>query len=166
MNSEPKIETRSEQPYAAVRLQVPIPFGQYLQPAWARVDKWLAGQGLKSGPSIIRYLTTDMSTKLDIEVGFFIDQYVPGSAEIVTGVLPAGPYATLIYTGPYEGDGVYKANVAIVEWAKANGIVWKLENKDGVEWWDARLEIYWSDPDIDKDPNQYRTELAFMVAEG
>lgn len=166
MNSEPKIEQRSAQPYAAVRLQVPIPFGKYLQPAWAKVQKWIAAQGLENGPSIIRYLTTDMSTKLDIEVGFFVDQVVPGSPEIVTGIIPAGRYATLLYTGSYKGKGVYKANVAIVEWAKMNGVVWKQVHQDGVEWWDARLEIYLTDPDLEKDPKKFQTLLAFQVAEG
>ena len=106
-----------------------------------------------------------MSRKLDIEVGFFIDQPLPGDGEIITGTLPAGRYATLRHTGPYKGNGVYKANVAIIEWAKENHVVWKTELIDGVEWWDARLEIYLTDPAKEKDTKQYQTELAFRVVE-
>ncbi len=32
MMTEPKVETRTEQHYAAIRTAVPIPFGKYLQP--------------------------------------------------------------------------------------------------------------------------------------
>ena len=42
MNSKPKIEERKAQPYAAIRMQVPIPFGKYLQPAWSKVHGWPA----------------------------------------------------------------------------------------------------------------------------
>jgi effector-binding domain-containing protein len=166
MNTIPKIEHREAHPYAAVRMQVPIPFGKFLQPAWSKVHNWLAGQGISHGPAIIRYLTTDMSTKLDIEVGFVIDKAIPGADGILTDVLPAGQYATLIYTGSYKGKGVYKANVAIIEWAKENGIAWNVSNKAGVEWWDSRVEWYLSDPNADPDPKKYLTELTFMVASG
>jgi effector-binding domain-containing protein len=166
MISGPKIEHRPAHPYAAVRLQVPIPFGKYLQPAWSKVHKWLAGQGIPSGPAIIRYLTTDMSAKLDMDVGFVMDRAVPGNHDILVDVLPAGQYATLLYTGPYKGKGVFKANVAMIEWAKENAVAWKISKREGVEWWEARVEWYLSDPDSALDPKQYQTELAFMVAGG
>jgi effector-binding domain-containing protein len=161
--TKPKIEPRAAQAYAAVRLQVPIPFGKFLQPAYAKVQKWLSGQGILNGPAIIRYLTTDMSKKLDIDVGFFIDQAIPSGEGILTGILPPGQYVTLLYTGPYKGKGVYKANVAIIEWAQENGIVWKTRNIEGIEWWDARLEIYLTDPDKESDTMKFQTELAFMI---
>jgi len=166
MNSKPKIEERKAQPYAAIRMQVPIPFGKYLQPAWSKVHGWLAGQGISHGPSIIRYLTTDMATKLDIEVGFALEWEIAGGEGILTGMLPAGQYATLVYTGSYRGKGVYKANVAIIEWAQETGVTWKTSKRDGVEWWDSRVEWYLTDPDLESDPKKYKTELAFMVTDG
>jgi hypothetical protein len=45
MNSTPIIEHREAQPYAAVRMQVPIPFGKFLQPAWSKVRYWLLEKG-------------------------------------------------------------------------------------------------------------------------
>jgi effector-binding domain-containing protein len=145
-------------------MQVPVPFGKFLQPSWSKVHEWLAGQGISHGPAIIRYLTTDMSTKLDIDVGFAIDKSTRGGEGVMTDILPAGQYGTLMYTGSYKGKGVYRANVAIIEWAKENGIVWKTATKDGVEWWDSRVEWYLSDPDTDLDPKKYQTELTFRVA--
>lgn len=162
----PTIEQRPAQPYAAIRLQVGIPFGDVLVPAWDKVHAWLAAQGLSHGPSIIRYLTTDMSQKLDIEVGLVLEQDPPaGSDDVITGMLPAGKYATLLHTGPYDDDGVYQANVTMVGWAKANQVAWKTSQINGVEWWGSRIEWYLSDPDVETDPTKYRTELAFLLAE-
>lgn len=165
MNAPPQIEQRDAHPYAAVRLQVPIPFGKFLNPAWGKVKQWLARQGLTHGPAIMRYLTTDMSAKLDIDVGFAIDQAIPGGDGVLTDMLPTGQYATLTYIGSYRGKGVYKANVEIIEWAKANGVVWDTSDKDGVEWWKSRVEWYFNDPALDPDPKKYKTELTFMVRE-
>lgn len=164
MNTEPKIEFRPARPYAAVRMQVPIPFGEFLDPAWGKIAGWLAGQGITAfGPAIIRYFTTDMSAKLDIEVGFILEQALQGGEGITTGEIPAGKYATLFHTGSYEGDGVYLANAALVDWAVENGVKWATTQKEGVEWWQSRVEWYFSDPETDPDPEKYETELTFMV---
>lgn len=167
MVTEPKIKHRNKQKYVAIRLAVPIPFGKYLQPAWSEVQAWLRSKGVEnSGPTIIRYLTTDMSNKLDIDVGFAVEKALKGDDRIIADVIPAGTYATLLYTGPYRGNGVYKANVALVEWAKKNKVKWSVQKKKGVEWWDGRIEWYLSDPAIEKDPKKYKTELTFMIADG
>lgn len=148
-------------------MAVPIPFGKYLQPAWSEVQAWLRSKGVEnSGPALIRYLTTDMSNALDIDVGFVVEKAMKGNDRIIADVVPAGRYATLLYSGPYRGTGVYKANVAMVEWAKENKVKWSIEKKKGVEWWDGRVEYYLSDPAVEKDPKKYRTELAFRVADG
>ena len=163
MKTKPNIEFRPAYPYAAIRMQVGIPFGTVLQEAWGKVHTWLAGQGIVPGVAIIRYLTTDMSAKLDLDVGFTIPSLIPAGDGVITDALPAGQYATLMHTGPYSDDGVYKANVAIVEWAKENAVKWDVSNLDGVEWWKSRVEWYLSDPDTDPDPEKYQTELTFMV---
>jgi effector-binding domain-containing protein len=163
VNTEPKIERRKKQYYAAIRMAVPIPFGKYLRPAYSEVQDWLEQKGVSSGPAIIRYLTTDMSKDLDIEVGFTVDKAIKGNDRIITDFLPAGNYATLLYTGSYKGKGVYKANVALIEWAQVNKIKWSITKKKGIEWWDGRVEIYLTDPAKEKDPKKYKTELAFMV---
>ena len=164
MLSKPKLEQRPAQPYAAIRTAVPIPFGKYLPSLWDEVFGWLKNQGVTpSGPAIIRYLTTDMSKKLDLDVGFTIDPAIPGDERVRVEALPAGRYATLLYTGPYKGQGIYKATVALLEWAKENNIAWNVSQKDGVEWWQGRTEFYMTDPDFEPDPKKYQTELAFLV---
>jgi effector-binding domain-containing protein len=168
MLSKPKLEDRKEQHYVAIRTAVPIPFGKYLAPLWEEVETWLKSQGVPPsihGPAIIRYLTTDMSKKLDIEVGFVVDRALSGNDRILADVFPAGNYATLLYTGSYKGKGIYKATVALLDWAKDNGIVWNTSTKNGVEWWNGRVEWYLTDPAKEPDTKKYQTELAFLTAE-
>ena len=165
MLTNPKLIQRRAQPYVAIRTKVPIPFGALLPPMWDEVHAWLVSRNLAAaGAPFIRYLTTDMETRLDIEVGFPVAAAVTGDGRISAGILPAGRYAVLEYTGPYEGDGVFKANVAMMEWAKEKDIAWQISTKDKVEWWGARMEIYLTDPASEPDPNKWQTELAFLVA--
>jgi effector-binding domain-containing protein len=164
MLTKPRIEYHKEQYYAGIRMAVPVPFDKYLQPAWRGVQRWLLEKGITSGgPAIIRYLTIDMPKKLDIVVGFTIDQAVPGDEHIAVDVLPAGQYATLLYTGPFKGKGIYKATVALMEWANENAIVWNTSTVDGNEWWNGRTEFYLTDPESEPDPKKYQTELAFLI---
>ena len=166
MITKPKIERRNKQPYVAIRTQVPIPFGKYLPPLWDEVNRWLKMNGIKKhGPAMIRYLTTDMSNKLDIDVGFAVEKAIIGDDRIVTDVLPAGRYATLLYSGSYKGTGVYKANIAMMEWANENHVVWRITKRNKVEWWNGRVEWYLTDPEKESDTKNYKTELAFLVAD-
>lgn len=164
MITEPKIERRKKQHYVAMRLAVPIPFGKSLQPAWDEVHDWMKAREIQpSGPALIRYRTTDMSKELDIDVGFTLGKAVKGDSRITAGFLPAGRYATLLYTGPYRGKGIYQATVALLEWAKENKVMWDISRRKGVEWWNGRAEFYFSDPAVDRDSSKYETELAFLV---
>ena len=164
MLTKPKLETRQKQSYAAIRTAVPIPFGKYLQPLWDEVDGRLKSRGIASpGPAIIRYLTTDMSKKLDIDVGFVVDRPARGNERIIADILPAGRYATILYTGSYRGKGIFKATVALLDWAKKNGITWNTTAKNGVEFWNGRTEWYLTDPARETDMTKYQTELAFLI---
>lgn len=166
MVTEPKIERRKKEHYVAIRMAVPIPFGRYLQPAWDEVYDWMMQKELEpSGPAIIRYLTTDMSQALDIDVGFTVGKAIRGDASITADFLPAGKYATLLYTGPYRGKGIFKATVALLEWAEEHGVKWDTSTKRNVEWWKGRAEFYFSDPALEKDPRKFKAELAFKVKE-
>lgn len=164
--SKPRLEQRPAMHYAAVPLQVPIPFGRLIPPATSKVSDWLVSRGLEpAGAPFIRYLTTDMSRKLGIEVGWPVAAPLAGDEHIVTGTIPAGKYAVMIYTGSYRGKGLYHATVALLKWAEENQVTWQKSNKDGVEWWAARFEHYLTDPAQVQDPAKWETELAFMVAE-
>jgi effector-binding domain-containing protein len=165
MDSEPRLEFRNEQHYAAIRIQVPIPFGKILPGLWSEVSAFLAKQGIQaSNAPLIRYLTTDMSKKLDLEVGFPVAGPVPRDERVSAGLLPPGRYAVMVHTGPYSG--LVKATSGLLDWAKKNQVVWKTDLIDNVEWWGGRVEWYPTDPQLEPDKSRWRTELAFLTSEG
>jgi len=162
--STPRLEQRSAQPFVAIRMQVPIPFGQYLGPAWQEVSAWLAQRGAApAGAPIIRYITTDMSQKLEIEVGFPTSTPLPGDERISSDVFPAGRYAVLSHFGPY--DGLVQATASLLAWADQHGVTWQTSHPDGIEHWRARFESYPTDPDDQPDPAKWQTEIIFLTAE-
>ncbi len=164
MKPKPRLENRSAMPFAAIRAQVPIPFGQYLQPMWSEVHDWLSSVGCKpSGAPITRYLTTDMDRLLDIEVGFPIAEVIPGGSRVSVSLIPEGRYAVYPYYGSYQGLGLVKATADLLEWAEQHGIQWKKSQVDGVEWWEARYENYLTDPDLELDPKKWLTEITFLT---
>ncbi|HEX6482454.1 MAG TPA: hypothetical protein VF043_26730 [Ktedonobacteraceae bacterium] len=52
-----------------------------------------------SGAPFARYLVINMMALLDIEVGVPVAAALSGDGCISAGVLPAGRYASLVYTG-------------------------------------------------------------------
>jgi effector-binding domain-containing protein len=105
MITEPKIEHRNAQPYMGIRAQVTMQeLGKVLPPLWGEVYGWLASKGLKPiGAPLWRYRVIDMAAKLEIDVAVPVAGATTGDNRIIADILPAGLYATLIYTGPYEG---------------------------------------------------------------
>jgi effector-binding domain-containing protein len=165
MIDTPRLEYRESRPYVAIRAQVSVPFGEVLPGLWGEVSTYLAGQGIAtSGAPFVRYLTTDMSKKLDLEVGFPVSPSVSvsGNERVSASCLPAGHYAVLLYTGPY--DALVGVTAELLEWAKANHIVWKTYWIDRIEWWAGRVEWYPTDPAAEPDPWKWQTELAFLTA--
>lgn len=65
---------------------------------------WLAEHGMApAGPPFIRYHVTGAGGELDIELGVPADVTADGGTRVRPGVLPAGRYAVLRHTGPYDG---------------------------------------------------------------
>jgi effector-binding domain-containing protein len=166
MITEPKIEDRSKQHYVGIRTQVTVQeMGPVLPPLWGEVYGWLASKGLKpTGAPLWRYRVIDMEAKLEIDVAVPVAGATIGDNRIIADILPAGRYATLIYTGPYEG--LMQATGDLLAWAEKKGIVWdKRPASPSSEAWRARLENYLTDPTKEPDPAKWETELAFKLAD-
>ena len=162
MNVEPKLESRGKQPYLAVRTQVGIPFGEVLPALWEEVAGFLASKNIEpSGPPFIRYLTTDMAKKLNIEVGFPVAKGISGNARITAGTFPEGRYAVLPYFGHF--DNLVLVTAEFLAWAEKNNITWQTTVTNGVEMWLGRIEWYPTNPAVETDPQKWQPELAFLV---
>ena len=166
MITEAKIEDRNEQHYVGIRTKVTMQeLGPVLPPLWGEVYGWLASKGLKPGGAPLwRYRIIDMVAKMEIDVGVPVATAVTGDGCVIADTIPAGRYATLIYTGPY--DGLMRATADLLAWAEKKGIVWdKWPAGPSGEGWRARIENYLTDPKEEPDSAKWETELAFKLAD-
>jgi effector-binding domain-containing protein len=168
MITEPKLEDRGEQPYVAIRSRVRMDeLGKVLPPLWGDVFAWLRSRGIEpAGAPFWNYRRFEKGAILEVDVAVPVATAVPGDERVIADVIPAGRYATRLYTGPFEGDGLMLATADLLAWADKNGIVWdRRQSSPTIEDWKARLEIYLTDPAEEPDPQKYVTELAFRLAD-
>lgn len=163
MLSEPRLETRTAQPYVAIRRQVPLhEIGPVLPPLHGVVMKWLQAKGITpAGAPFFRYRMMDMENdQFDVEVGWPLAAPVTSEGEIIADQLPAGRYGVILNTGPFHD--LAGAHYALLDWGKTNGVPW--QTADEGRTWGVRIEYYLTDPAEEPDPQKWETEIAFLAA--
>ena len=163
MIGEPKVEERSEQPYVAIRAQATMQtLDSVIPQGLGEVFAWLGKQGIApAGAPFVRYLVINMEEKLEIEVGVPVANTLASDGRILADMLPAGRYASLIYTGIDNG---IEANAALLDWGTEQGLLWdtwEAENGDG---FGARYESFLTNPDEEPDRTKWETEVAIRLA--
>lgn len=135
-----------------------------LGPRFGEVFAWLGARGIApAGAPFFRYNVIDMMAQLEIDAGIPIQASVDGDDQLVSGVLPAGRYATLTHVGhPKE---LVATTGTLLEWASERGLTWDMTPGQDGEHWAGRLEIYLSDPDQEPDMSKWATQLAFRLAD-
>ncbi len=115
MHTQPVVPYRGEQDCMGIRTQTPMRGLKAVIPQLLdEVFEWLGERGVDPvGPPIVRYHVIDMKGELDVEMGVPVAGAVPGDGRVAAGVLPAGRYASLVFTGVKNG---VKANAALLEW--------------------------------------------------
>jgi effector-binding domain-containing protein len=161
----PVVAERSAQPYVAIRAQVTMQaMAAILPPLAPQVFAWLGERAIPvAGPPFWKYNVIDMDRVLEVEVGVPVATPVDGDDRVLAGVLPAGRYATLRYTG--HPDGLLGATAGLLEWAAQEGLTWDMTNTQDGERWVARLEIYETDPAVEPDMAKWTTQLAFRLSD-
>lgn len=164
MIGTPKVEDRAEQLYVAIRTQATMQTLDIVIPQGiGEVFAWLGKQSIApAGAPFVRYLVINMEAQLEIEVGVPVASTLPGDGRILASVLPAGRYASLIYTGIDNG---IQANWALLKWGAEQGLVWDTwaaQNGDG---WGARFESFLTNPDEEPDRAKWETEVAIRLAD-
>ena len=164
MMTEPKVETKSEQPCAALVLELAQP--ESAQKAPQRIDDviaWIREKGGSvSGPPFFNYVAFTPGGTMQMQVGMPTTTLLVGDGTMTTGTLPGGRYAVLTHTGPYHE--LHEANMTLDTWAREQGLT--LDGKvDGECFVGAtRMEIYHKDPG--EDPSGHPvTEVAFRIAD-
>jgi effector-binding domain-containing protein len=160
----PEIETRTEQPYAAIKAQVSMAGIAAFAVRTGEVFGWLGARGLTpAGPPFLKFNVIDMARELEMENGVPVAAPVNGDDLMVAGVLPAGRYATVTHTGhPSE---LVEVTGALLDWGAEQGLTWDVSPSEDGDRWGARLEFYLTDPAEEPDMSKWQTQLAFRLAD-
>jgi effector-binding domain-containing protein len=162
--TEPKLEDRSEQHYMGIRTQAPMrTFKKAIPQLLGEVFGWLEKQGVEpAGAPFMRYHVINMEGNMDFELGVPVAGALSGDGRVTPGVIPAGRYAALVYTGVNNG---IKGNKALLEWAAANGIAWDRWDDANGDAFRSRVEYFLTSPDEEPNQAKWETEVAIKVAD-
>jgi effector-binding domain-containing protein len=162
MIGEPKIDERTEQSYMGIRFQTPMKgMGKVIEKTFKELNAWAKQKGIEpAAPPFLRYHVIDMEGGMDLEVGIPVAAQLPNDGRVTAGVVPAGRYASLIYTG-----SGYSGNKALVEWAKANDIEWDAWNDPKGHAFRSRYESFLTDPKVEHRKTKWEIEVAIKLAD-
>ncbi len=161
----PRRVERAATPYLAIGASVPMDqLGTVGPSLHSELFAWCRTNGVTpAGGPFFRYKVIDMAGLLQMEFGVSVSHSVAGDGRIVSGLLPAGRYAQISYTGPY--DDLYDVNAVLIGWAKERGIKWDVTDTPQGEAFTCRIETYETDEAFEPDPTKWVTTLAIKTAE-
>ena len=161
MLTTPTIVDRDSTPYVAVLRRVPMSeIGRISASTHDLVLDFVRQNGGEPGAPLIKYNLVDMEGIMELEFGVLLNSDVTATGEFFVGELPAGRYATITHTGPY--DELYDVTGLFVGWAKERGIAWDSEPEGAGERFVSRVETYLNDP-ADVAEQELVTQLDFKV---
>lgn len=155
-----KVQQRPELPYMGIRFIAPFA-GMFQQVALVQkeLERWFAGQGVKpEGPPLLRYHVVDMKGAMDLEYGIQVAKILPGDDRVKPAALPAGRYASLIYSG-----GGYQGNKALIEGAHAQGLEFDQWVTDSGDAFQCRYEAFLTDPKVEPRKTRWDIEVAIRL---
>jgi effector-binding domain-containing protein len=165
MTTEPRVDDRPAQPYVAIRTLVTMQdLGAGVIPQLhGEVMAWLKGQGTApAGAPFIRYLVIDMERQLEVEIGWPVASAMRGNDRISAGSIPAGRYASLVYTGLDQGIA---GNYELLKWGAKRGLVWDKTETEKGDAFGSRYESFLTDPADEPDTARWETEVAIRLAD-
>ena len=163
--TEPKVGERAARPTVGIRTQVPMRAmtDGLIPQLLGETFGWLAQRGIApDGPPFMRFDVINMEALMEIESGVPVAQAVQGDERVRAGELPAGRYASLVYTGVANGIA---ANGVLIEWAAAQGLAWDRFDAPGGDGFVSRYETFLTGPDESPDPADWDSEVAIKLAE-
>ena len=125
----------------------PDQIGATFQEVLPEIDAEILNAGIRpTGPQFAIYHVYDKD-KVDMELGFPVDEPIPTAGRVIGRELPATLAAVTWHHGPYEGLG--EAYRAVEAWLEGEG-----KRASGPPW-----EVYWTGPADDQDSANWKTEV-------
>ena len=159
---KPKIDTRPKQLYMGIRTIAPFKdMSKVIGKIADELNDWVDKNKIKTaGPPFLRFHVIDMRGFMDISFCVPIKRALPDDGAIKADFIPAGKYASLIYSG-----GGISGNRALIEWVRGQGMNfdrWDTEQGDNFR---GRYETYLTDPKIEPRRSRWQIEVAIKLAE-
>ncbi|GGU62072.1 hypothetical protein GCM10010178_62830 [Lentzea flava] len=149
------IETRAAQPYAAVKATVTHETFAKIADRFPEIMHWLADRELPvAGAPFLRYLRV-AGEEFEVEAGIPTIAEVPAAGEVYTATLPGGRYAVEVHEGHPDGLSAVADRILADD---------SLTFDRAGERWGARLETFFTDPAVERDPAKWTTEVAIRLA--
>ena len=157
-----KIDKRPNQVYMGIRTIAPFKgMSKVIDRISKELNAWVNKHNIKPvGPPFLRFHVIDMRGFMDISFCFPVRKALPDDGDIKADVIPAGRYASLIYSG-----GGISANRTLIEWVRAQGLDfdrWDTEQGDNFS---GRYETYLTDPKIEPRKSRWKIEVAIKLAD-
>ncbi len=159
---QPKIDKRPKQVYMGIRIIAPFKgMSKEISRIANELNEWLEKNKIKTaGPPFLRYHVIDMRGFMGISYCVPVRRALPDDGEVKADFIPAGRYASLIYSG-----GGISSNRALIEWVHAQGMEfdrWDTEQGDNFR---GRYETYLTDPKIEPRKSKWKVEVAIKLAD-
>ncbi len=159
---KPKIDKRPKQVYMGIRTIAPFKgMSKVIEKISKELNAWVYERKIKTaGPPFLRYHVIDMRGFMDISFCVPVRKALPDDGDIKADVIPAGRYASLIYSG-----GGISGNRALIEWVRAQGMDfdrWETEQGDNFR---SRYETYLTDPNVEPRKSRWQIEVAIKLAD-
>jgi len=159
---KPKIDRRPKPVYMGIRTIAPFKgMSKVIDRISKELNAWIGEKEVKtSGPPFLRFHVIDMRGFMDISFCVPVRKALPDDGNVKADVLPAGQYASLIYSG-----GGISANRALIEWVRAQGLDFDRWDTQQGDHFRGRYETYLTDPKIEPRKSKWKIEVAIKLAD-
>ena len=162
--SIPQVVEREAVPSVALRASGEMrKLPEFAPPLFGSLHEWTSAHGIEPVAHFFRYRRFGEDGSVELDVGNTLRAPVEASGDVISDEIPAGRYATAIYTGPY--DRLYDAFLMLNGWLRGRGLEpAALENREGSQA-GCQLEIYRISPANEADPEKWQTDLMIRLAD-
>jgi len=159
----PKVETRIEQPYVAIPIEMEILDREEIAALMEEVYSWMKRRKIEpAGKPFCRYwVMGGVEEKFNFEVGLPIARMAEGDNRVIASFIPGGTYAS----GHHHGtvDYLDDSSYVLEKWAQDEGLELDKRYEGDTEIWNGRFEFYPAIPEGDITFTEIVVEIAYLL---